>query len=309
MGVPLTLLDAPDGVEAVIVEMGARGLGHIAGLCEVARPTVGVVTAVAGAHLEQFGSLAQVARTKGELIEALPREGWAVLNADDPLVAEMAARSRATVVRYGLHAPAADVAAESVRVDHELRPSFVLRSSWGSCEVRLAARGRHQVSNALAAAAAGLALGVQVDDLAAALAGATLSPMRMDVKRRADGLLLIDDSYNANPASTAAALRALAELPSRRRVAVLGVMAELGAESDAAHREIALLAEELDVRVVAVGTDDYGAEVERVDDHRAALDELAAADLGAGDVVLIKGSRVAGLERVARALLADGAHP
>ena len=307
MGVPLTLLDAPDKVEAVVVEMGARGVGHIAQLCEVARPTVGIVTAVEGAHLEQFGSLAQVARAKGELIEALPADGWAVLNADHPLVAEMAPRSPAPVIRYGLHAPDVEVSAESLRVDDELRTSFVLRSSWGSCEVRLAARGRHQVGNALAAAAAGLALGVPLDDLAEALGGATLSPMRMDVRRRGDGLLLVDDSYNANPASTAAALRALAELPSTRRVAVLGVMAELGPGSAAAHHEVAALAESLDIQVVAVGTDAYGADVQRVDDHQGALKVLAAADLGAGDVVLVKGSRVAGLEGVALALLADGA--
>jgi UDP-N-acetylmuramoyl-tripeptide--D-alanyl-D-alanine ligase len=301
MGVPLTLLDAPDGTEAVITEMGARGVGHIAMLCDIASPTVGIVTAIEGAHLEQFGSLEQVAVAKGELVEALPHTGTAVLNADQDLVASLASRTRAQVVRYGVHARSADVVAEGVTLDDELRARFTLRSAWGSTPVRLAVRGRHQVGNALAAASAGLALGVSIERVGEALAGASLSPMRMDLRRRADGLLVLDDSYNANPASTSAALHAMAELPVRRRVAVLGVMAELGADEAAGHERVARLAESLGVDVIAVGSDAYGGPgVERVADVAAARERLGELGLGDGDAVLVKGSRVAGLERVAQ---------
>lgn len=307
MGVPLTLLGAPDGTEAVVTEMGARGIGHIALLCDVARPTIGIVTAVEGAHLEQFGSIEEIALAKGELVEALPRDGFAVLNADNPFVEKMAARAVANVVRYGQHAADVAVGAERVKLDDDLRPSFRLTSSWGSRDVRLAARGRHHVGNALAAAAAGLAAGVDLDRVVDALASASLSPMRMDVRRRADGLVVIDDTYNANPASMEAALRSLGELPGERRVAVLGPMAELGPGAADAHRSITELAGDLGIDVIAVGTADYGSGARRAEDHLAALDDLRSRSLGAGDVVLVKGSRVARLERVAHALLDSSA--
>lgn len=308
MGVPLTLLNAPDDTEAVVTEMGARGIGHIAMLCDVAAPTVGVVTAIEGAHLEQFGSVEQIAVAKGELVEALPHTGVAILNGDQPLVAGLAHRTRARVVRYGVVEQGVEVAAERVVLDDELRSRFELRSEWGNVAVRLAVRGRHQLGNALAAAAAGLAMGLSVEQVAEGLAEATLSPMRMDLRRRADGLLVLDDSYNANPASTSAALRSLAELPARRRIAVLGVMAELGRDEVAGHGRVAHLADELGISVIAVGTEAYGAQVDdQVDDVDAARRALERLGLGAGDVVLVKGSRVAGLERLAHALLGQNA--
>lgn len=295
LGVPLTLANAADDVEAVVVEMGARGVGHIALLCDVASPTIGVITAVGAAHLEQFGSIEQVAEAKGELIESLPVSGTAVLNLDDPLVAAMASRSRASVLGFGI--VNGDVRAEKVRVDEELRASFTLVTAWGSVEVAMAVHGRHQVGNALAAAAAGLACGTPLDGVAAGLAGASISALRMDLVRTATGLTILNDAYNANPTSVRAALRSLVEIPARRRVAVLGPMAELGMRSPALHREIADEAASRGVRLVSVGAPEYGVTGDdAVDSVVAAAERLG--DLQEGDAVLVKASRVARLERL-----------
>ena len=299
IGAPLTLVNAPEGTEAVVVEMGARGIGHVALLCTVARPTIGVVTAVAAAHLELFGTVDEVARAKGELVEALPADGHAILNADDHRVAAMAGRTDATVVTFGIGG--GDVRAESVVLDGELRPSFVVRSDWGTAELGLRIRGRHQVGNALAALAAGLVAGVDFGRAVEAVQAAELSPMRMHVRRLPSGALLIDDAYNANPTSTRAALAALAEVPAARRVAVLGVMAELGADGDREHADVAAEALAAGIRVVSVGAPAYG-----VDGGDAVADPIEAAErlgpLGPDDAVLVKGSRVAGMERVVEAI-------
>ncbi len=302
LGVPLTLAGAPDGAEAVVVEMGARGPGHIALLCDVARPTVGVVTAVGHAHLELFGSLDGVAEAKSELVAALPAAGTAVLNLDDERVAAMAARTTAAVVGYGVGR--GDVRAESVRIDHDLRPSFDLVVDGDRVPVRLAAHGRQHVGNALAAAAAALACGLHLDQVAEGLGAAALSAMRMDVVRRPGRPLVIDDTYNANPTSVRAALRSLAELPARHRVAVLGVMAELGPESARYHREVAARAEVAGVRIVSVDAPAYGIRgPDAVTSPADAADRLAGLD--DHDAVLVKGSRVAGLERVVELLTGD----
>ena len=298
LGVPLTLANAPTATEAAVIEMGARDRGHIALLCDVARPTIGVVTVVAGAHLEVFGSIDDVARAKGELIEALPSDGTAVLNADDERVAAMAARSTAPVRTFGL--TSGDVRAEAITLDDEVRPSFRLVSDTGAVEVRLGLHGHHQVTNALAAATAALAAGCTLDDVVAGLAAAQSPGLRMDLRRAASGALVLDDSYNANPTSMTSALDALVALPARRRVAVLGVMAELGTGSASAHREIGARAEELGLEVISVAAPDYG--VTDAADIDEVIDRLGA--LGEGDVVLVKGSRVAGLEALAAALVA-----
>lgn len=295
LGLPLTLLGAPDDTEAVVLEMGARGIGHIATLCDIAEPTVGVLTRVEGVHLEMFGSIEAVAQTKGELIAFLPDDGVAVLNADDPNVLAMRTRTSARVLTYGTSG-GVDVTASDVVLDDQLRASFTLHTPWGSVPVALGARGEHQVPNALAAAAAGGGVGVDVAAIAAGLAGAALSGLRMELVTLASGVTVINDAYNANPTSMAAALRSLATLDARRRVAVLGTMAELGVDAPAAHREIALLATELGIDVIAVAEAAYGADVVHVPDVDAAAAELAS--LGADDAVLVKGSRVAALERV-----------
>lgn len=301
IGVPLTLCNAPDGTEVAVVEMGARGIGHIALLCTIATPTIGIVTAVGAAHLELFGDLDGVARGKGELVESLPADGLAVLNADDPRVLAMRDRTRAAVLTFGAQG---DVRARDVVLDAELRPRFVVETPWGSATVELGARGAHNVANALAAIGAAVHAGAPLEAVAESLAAPVLSPWRMDVQRTPDGAVVINDAYNANPDSMRAALAALAAVPARRRVAVLGRMAELGDGGAEAHRAVAAQADSLGIEVLAVGTSDYG--TAPVADVDAALQELASRRLGPDDAILVKASRVAGLERVAAALLGRG---
>ncbi|MDL9947288.1 UDP-N-acetylmuramoyl-tripeptide--D-alanyl-D-alanine ligase [Gordonia sp. ABSL11-1] len=300
LGLPLTLSNAPDDTEAVVVEMGARGIGHIDLLCGIARPTVGIITRVEGVHLELFGDIDAVAQAKGELVEALPVDGLAVLNADHARVAAMADRTDAGVLTFGL-TPAADVHAADVVLDDQLRASFRLHTPWGETDIRLGARGEHQVPNALAAAAAAGWLGVPVDVMADGFLGAALSGLRMELSTTAGGVTIINDAYNANPTSMAAALSSLAALDAPRRVAVLGTMAELGADSATEHVAITARARELGVDVIAVDEPDYGEDARHVPDVDGAV--AALGDLASGDAVLVKGSRVAALERVAEALL------
>jgi UDP-N-acetylmuramoyl-tripeptide--D-alanyl-D-alanine ligase len=299
LGVPLTLLEAPDDTEVAVVEMGARGIGHVRDLCELARPTVGVVTAVALAHTEAFGTIEDVALAKGELVEALPADGTAVLNLGDQRVAAMAGRTVAGVLTYGVDR--GDVRAEGVVLDDDLRPSFRLATPWGDAEVLLAVRGRHNAENAAAAAAAALSAGATIDRVVEGLASAELSPWRMDLVVTPTGTRLLNDAYNANPTSMLAALDALADLDAERHTAVLGPMAELGAVAEAEHRRVAERAAELGIRVVAVDTEAYGGDpVAGIDGAVAALGRLDG-----GDAVLVKASRVAGLERLAQRLV-DG---
>ena len=299
LGVPLTLLNAPDDTEAAVVELGARGPGHIRYLCELARPTIGVVTNVGLAHTEMLGSLEGVAAAKSELVAALPPSGWAVLNADDERVAAMAAVTVARVLTFGV--AQGEVRATGLTLDDELRPTFRLRSPWGEAEVRLEARGAHHAVNAAAAAAAALAAGAALDRVVGGLAEARLSPWRMELVHAAGGGVVLNDAYNANPASTAAALRALAALPAERRVAVLGPMLELGEHSAREHRRMAELARDLGIdRLITVGAPAYGGEDVAEPAEAARLVGL----VGRGDAVLVKGSRAAGLERLAAELVA-----
>ncbi|HEY6531942.1 MAG TPA: UDP-N-acetylmuramoyl-tripeptide--D-alanyl-D-alanine ligase [Acidimicrobiales bacterium] len=297
LGVPLTLVNAPADTEVAVVEMGSRGIGHVAWLCEMAQPTIAVVTAVDIVHTESMGDLDTVARAKGELVESLPSSGIAVLNGDDERVAAMAGRTTAWAVRYGFEA--GDVRAVDVELGPDLRARFRLESAWGSAEVHLGVRGLHQVGNALAAAAVALVCEMPVDEVAAGLELGALSPWRMDLQTSPSGTRVLNDAYNAGPTSMEAALRALAHLDAARHHAVLGPMAELGEHGPVAHRRIAALAGELGVQLVVVGTDEYG--VEPVAGVDAAL--VALGELGSDDAVLVKGSRVAGLERVADKLL------
>lgn len=300
LGLPLTLLSAPDDARWAVLEMGARRVGDIARLAAVAAPDVGVVTSVERAHLEHFGDLDGVARAKGELVAALPASGLAVLNVADPRVRGMASLAACPVLGFavGVDADArADVRADDVTLDRELRPRFRLSSPWGETEVRLAVRGAQQVPNALAAAAVALWCGVPLEHVAAALAATEGSAWRMEVRQVPAGPVLVVDCFNAMPASVEAALRSLAALPGERRLALLGLMAELGEQSDAEHRRIALLAQQLGIELVGCGTALYGAaQVTGVEEAVALLRTL-----GPGDAALVKGSRVARLEEVVEA--------
>src|SRR5581483_2608066 len=305
IGVPLTLLSAPDGAAAVVAEMGARGIGHIATLCAVARPAIGVITNIGMAHAEFFGSREEVARGKGELLEALPAAGHAVLCADDDMTPGLRARTAAAVLTAGF-GPGADVRVRDLRVDEELRPAFRLDTPWGPAEVApLPVRGAHQAGNAaLAVAVAGVA-GVALDAAVAGLAAAVGSPWRMELGRSPAGVAVLNDAYNANPPSMAAALAALASLAGAGRR-----FAELGPHSAAEHERLAKLVAAAEVQLlVTVGAPDLarhaldaGTEAVAVDGAEAAVAALAPR-LRRGDAVLVKASRVSGLERVARALL------
>jgi UDP-N-acetylmuramoyl-tripeptide--D-alanyl-D-alanine ligase len=301
LGVPLTLFNADEGAQAAVLEMGARGPGHIDWLCQLARPDVGVVTNVAVAHTEMFGSVDGVAKAKSELVLSLPATGTAVLNAEDERVAAMASLTAARVVTFGIGK--GDVRATDPVLDDELRVSFHLESPWGRSGVRLEARGVHQAWNAAAAAAAALAVGIRFDHMIANLEQASISPWRMEVTRTPTGALLINDAYNANPASMTVALRALKAARASRRIAVVGPMLELGELSDHEHRVVGEIAKIHDIRVIAVGAPEYGGE------NVATIDQAIAVlgDLGEGDAVLVKASRAAGLELLAARLLGEDA--
>ncbi len=284
-GLPVTILGAADDTRALVVEMGMRGFGEITRLCDVAAPTIGVVTAVAESHTGRVGGIDGVAVAKRELVEALPTTGTAILNADDERVAAMRSATDAEVVTYGL---AGDVAISHLELDGLARPRFRVDTPWGSGEVRLAVSGAHMAQNAAAAiAVAGVIEGL-IDAALGALAEATISGMRMEVTRSASGALIVNDAYNANPDSMRAALEALSRMTARRRIAVLGEMAELD-DPAAGHARVMDDAVQRGIEVVGVGTEMYG--VRPVDDPVAAL-----GDLGDGDVVLVKASRSAGLE-------------
>jgi UDP-N-acetylmuramoyl-tripeptide--D-alanyl-D-alanine ligase len=316
-GVPLTLLAAPTGAAAVVVEMGARAPGDIAALCDVARPTVGVITNIGMAHAGPLGGRAGIVRTKGELFEALPSYGLAVLDADGDAGDELAARTTARVVRVSVRAGDADVRGRDVTLDDELRASFRFESPWGSAAVRLSVHGDHQVVNALLAAAVALDAGVGPEQVAAGLESVRPAAWRMEVLRAGRGVVVLHDAYNANPSSTEAALRALAQIDTDgRRVAVLGELRELGSHSEAEHARIGRMVAELGIdELVAVGPEaeplaaaaarGSGVDVELVADAPAALDAVLAT-VGPGDAVLVKGSRAVGLEQVAHALAAEG---
>ncbi|MEV6849977.1 UDP-N-acetylmuramoyl-tripeptide--D-alanyl-D-alanine ligase [Actinoplanes sp. NPDC051411] len=304
LGFPYTVLQATAETRFLVLEMGARGVGHIRYLTEIARPDVGVVLNVGRSHIATFVSLEGTALAKGELVEALSADGVAVLNADDPRVAGMAPRTRARVLLVG-ESESADIRAEQVTLDDQGRASYVLTAAGRRGHVRLRVAGRHQVGNTLSAAAVALSLGMEFDDVVSALGEVGITSVRrMDVFTRPDGVTVIDDSYNANPSSMAAALRALASMASgRRTTAVLGYMAELGEFERSSHEEMGRLAAELGVdRLVVVaenarpvldgatGFQGWAGQAFFAADQAAAI-EIVRSDLRADDVVLVKGSR------------------
>jgi UDP-N-acetylmuramoyl-tripeptide--D-alanyl-D-alanine ligase len=319
LGHPLTVLRADERTRYLILELGARGRGHIAELCAIAPPRFGAVLNVGRAHVgDYFADQAEVAQAKGELVEALPADGVAVLNADDPEVRKMSRRTAATVCEFGLSGDAS-VHASGVRLDAEGRPSFTLAMPGGTVPVRLNLRGEHNVSNALAAAGLAAALGLSTADIAEGLSAAVArSRRRMEVTRRPDGVTVINDSYNANPDSVRAALNALASLAAGgRTLAVLGQMAELGANSARWHEEVGEYAAKTGAGLLIVVGDEaapmltgakahpgWPGEMLHVPDGQAALDALGTR-LRPGDTVLVKASRAVGLWTVAEALTAE----
>lgn len=307
MGHPYTVLQADERTRNLVLECSARATGDIRYLCTIAPPQIGVVLNVGSAHLGEFGSVEAIAVAKGELVDDLPTDGVAVLNADDGRVRAMADRTRARVVLVGT-ADDAQVRAGDVWLDAAGRPSYTLHTPAGSAPVTLGLFGSHQVGNTLAAAAVALELGMGLEELAGALSALRpASKRRMDVYTRHDGVTVIDDSYNANLGSMTAALEALAKIGTGRRTwAVLGHMAELGEFAAAQHAEVGRLAVDLGVdRLVAVAAEaggiHDGARSRAVDtgwegrsvqvaDQQAAI-ELLHGQLCDGDVVLVKGSR------------------
>jgi UDP-N-acetylmuramoyl-tripeptide--D-alanyl-D-alanine ligase len=306
VGLPLTLMRLGPDDEAAVLEMGMYVTGEIADLAAMARPSIGVVTAVQAVHLSRIGTLEAIERAKGELVEALPPEGTAILNADDPIVTRMDRRTVARVVRYGFDG-SADVRASDVISAGPDGMSFRLRTSAGDRAVTIPALGRLSVHNAAAAAAVGLAADLELDAVVAALAAGWGAPHRVELVRLR-GATVIDDSYNASPGSVTAALELLAGLPGRR-VAVLGEMLELGDAHEEGHRAVGDAAGGIvDLLIVvgsgaggiAAGALDAGLDGGRihvVPDAEAALDALRPR-LRDGDSVLVKASRGIELDRV-----------
>jgi UDP-N-acetylmuramoyl-tripeptide--D-alanyl-D-alanine ligase len=302
IGLPLTLLQLTNRHRRAVLEMGMYAQGEIRTLCEIARPEVGVVTNIGPSHLERLGSLEAIAAAKSELPESLPPQGFAIFNADDPLVLAMADRTRAHPLTYGM-ASEADVRASDVESRGLAGVSFRLHWRRESADVRTALPGRHIVPNALAAAAVALADGMALPDVARALDSARV-PLRLQVYRGRGGCTILDDTYNASPASMAAALDLLAEIPGRR-IAVLGDMRELGPEEREGHLAVGRRAAETADVIHAVGPlGELVVEAARAGGHRAAYhhdtkeDAAVAliADLRRDDVVLLKASRAMAFE-------------
>lgn len=308
IGLPMTLLRLDDAHEAAVLEMGMYTTGEIARMAEIATPEVGVVLAVHATHLERAGSIERIAEAKAELPRALPANGLAVLNADDPRVAAMRDLTPARVLTFGLE-DAADVRADDVVSRGLAGTEFTLHAPWATRRVRSGTPGRHLVPHALAAAAVGEWMGVPLDELAAALEAGSGAAHRMAIAIGPAGTTIVDDTYNASPVSVAAALAFLAETPLQdggRRIAVLGDMLELGPEEERLHRETGVAAAEVADVIVAVGprgtwiaegAQAGAARVLRAADADEAAGLLEQVAPTATDVVLVKGSRGIGLDR------------
>lgn len=318
VGLPLTIMEADDSTDYLVLEMGMRGLGHIHYLAGIAEPDIGVILNVGLAHVGLMDGPAQIARAKSELVQALSTEATAVLNADDPAVAGMAEATQARVTLFG-ESESAAVRAEAVSLDASGRASFRLQiGDAPGIGVALNLHGQHFVSAALAAAAVASTCGVPIEQIASALeAAGPRSPLRMEVRTSVHGVTVINDAYNANPDSMRAALKTLRSMAGAGRTwAVLGEMRELGEHSMPEHDAIGRLVVRLDIsRLICVGSGtrvmhlaasnegSWADESVWVEDVSGAV-EILDRDLQPGDTVLIKASRAIGLEAVAEHLLA-----
>jgi len=311
IGVPLTLLEIGPRTTYVVLELGSRGKGHIRNLCAFARPRVGVVTNIGWTHLRYFRTRDSLARAKAELLEALPAGGWAVINADDDYADFLSRLSPSPVVTFGA-SRRAQVRAEKIEVDQAGKVTFTLRSKGGEkAEVAVPLPGRHNVANALAAAAVGEIMGVDMENIVEGIASAELTGWRMEMIAKPEEITIINDAYNANPVSMRSALMALGDISrSKRAIAVLGDMGELGPVSERAHLEVGGLAVDYGTdilitvgrraRKIAQAAREKGlprGSVFTTDGVDKAA-EILRAIVEPGDVVLIKGSRFLGLEKL-----------
>lgn len=322
LGFPWTALRSTKDTDFLVLEMSARGIGHIRQLCQIVAPNIGVELNVGTAHLGEFGSQEAIAEAKGELVEALPGGcygGVALLNDDDPLVATMDTRTSARVLRFGAR-PHADYQCTNIRLDDYSRPSYTLQTGGRKYEVSLAVAGRHNVYNSLAALAVGQACGVPLKQGIEALRNATIvSGRRMEIMQLDTGLTIINDSYNANPDSMKAAIKTLSTIahpndkPTRKSWAVLGLMAELGEESIHAHQALAQVLEQEHIdRIITVGVEKemqslykaakaLGIQARNVHTKEEAI-ALLEQSLADDDVVLVKASQSVGMWDIAEAL-------
>ncbi len=296
-GVPRTLLQLTADHKAAVIEMGMRGAGQIAYLCGIARPTVGVVTLIGDNHLELLGSRVAIADAKGELLEALPEDGLAVLNAADPFLPRLQARTSARVITFGL-------------AENAVPMETGWRFQWHGVSVDIQSVSRHDVGNAQAALTVADALGVSPIDAATALRAYTPPAMRMTVTRLPGGAVILNDAYNAAPDSMQAALQTLAAQPGERKIAFLGDMRELGTRAETAHKELGPVIEKLGGLIALYTVGGLAALVPNAtrrfgDSEEAAKFAREALTLGPGDVVLVKGSRAMAMEKIAAALISD----
>ncbi|MGH8878929.1 MAG: UDP-N-acetylmuramoyl-tripeptide--D-alanyl-D-alanine ligase [Stackebrandtia sp.] len=321
IGLPLTVLRADNRTRYLVLEMGASHVGDIAFLTGIARPDIGMVLNVGTAHAGEFGGPEFITKAKGEMVEALPAGATAILNNDDPQVSAMTSRTKADVWTFGIKT-AADISADEISVDPSGAPSFVLRTPTGQAPVTLSFLGEHQVLNALAAATTATVAGMTAHDIATALHQARpLAGHRMQIIERPDGVRLIDDTFNANPASVQAALRALAAMTAQRRIVVLGEMAELGETSAHGHAQVgesaALTNPALLVAVGGAGATaiaqaatrtNPSLDVQHLADAKSAK-ELLVSYLRDGDLVLFKASKVAKFDALVEAMKQEAATP
>jgi UDP-N-acetylmuramoyl-tripeptide--D-alanyl-D-alanine ligase len=297
IGVPVTIINAPDNCDAMVLELGMRGLGEIARLCDVGHPQIGVITEVGDAHSERVGGIEGVIRAKSELVQAIPASGIAIVNSNSVNAMKTVHGISAQVMTFG-SSDTASVQWEIVSADER-----------GCCTVRFTANnqsavgvvplpGIHMASNAASAVAVGLTCGIGIAQCVDALSHVQSASQRMQWVTGRSGVRILDDSYNANPISVVAALRTVAESPAKQRYAVLGVMAEV-LESEKSHQEIAALCQQLGVELLALETELYGTDALSLSDIASTLDGLDS-----NTVVLVKGSRVAATERVVQLLTA-----
>ncbi len=312
-GLPVTILDAAVDTEVLILEMGERYLGDLRYLSDIASPNIGVITHVGLAHSGNLGGRTGIIDVLSELVVALPNDGLAVLNSECSATPILRERSSAPVLTVG-YAQDADVRISNASLDEQLRPTFSLHTPWGSLDsVRLQLLGEHQVVNAAMAAATGLYLGASPDEVTLGLSATLAAHWRMELSHTAGGVAVLNDAYNASPRAMEAAMNSFAQLPAGRRIAVLGAMHELGDESRAQHARIGELAATIGFDEIVVVESELaeplaaaaaalGARVARVANPEEAF-ALISKSLEPGDAVLLKASRVVGLERVADLLL------